>query len=533
MLRFSRVESAALAAVVGAALWAGLALPQIHHPLGSDWAQYFTVAEILWHEDTHLYPPFRKPLFGMLLGVLGEHTGYLQAAQILGRLSVVVMVLAAGLGAWALVGPLAAVGAAFTAVLMPLVMDGGLWVNNYPLLGASCSVAFAAGAAVSRWPRMCWAALAGLGAGAAYALDVRGVTMIPAVCLLLALGLPWGQWRTVGLLCIALGLPMGSLAAYDGWLARTHEIPQFSLDGQLRVQRQAVLEPIRRGQYADDPELAAACANAKTLAGPQQPLHEALDIWTEGTCAQALSTYSYTPLRDNKVLPGPLTLGLLLLTLLPMAWTRKTAPRGGRARSTLASLVVFGLPALSVVVGMGWVFHYDRYLMPSAAVIAMLVPVGLGRAGSLIPREAPRLRWVAASGALAWAILIWPGVDARDLQSPEAIRNADYAAGVMAQWAKEEIQEGDRVFDCGGLAMDYLLLPRRIAYVRHPPGDPSCEALIRSPGVGPGRTYLITPVLPGQDGLAARPTAIGALGWSLISPPAELTGYRLWLHRGE
>ncbi len=512
-------------AIAGAAIWTWTALPRIDHPMGSDWAQYFTVAEILWHDDPHLYPPFRKPFFGMLLGLVGEDLGYLNAAQILGRLSAVVTVLAAGVGAWALVGPLAGAVAAIAVVLMPLVMDGALWVNNYPVLGACCSVALGAGAALSRWPRVHWAVLAGLGAGAANALDVRGLVVLPAVAALLAIGLPWGEWRRVVLLCVALATPVVGLSSYDSWLVRTHDVPLFSLQGQLRVQRQAVLEPIRRGQYVQTPALQAACRSAEEAL----PWREALYLWSEGSCADAIRTFSYESLVEDRFLPAPLTLWLLPLVLLPVARRRDQTGRGLQLRSSLASLVVFGVPAGAVLLGMGWVFYFDRYLLPWAAVLAMGIPVALGRAGALLPGLWAGMRWVAAAGALVWVCQVWPGMDARSLQAPETIKNADHAAGVMARWASAEVAEADSIVDCGGLAMDYLLLPRRIDYERHPPGDPVCNTLIRQTGSTTGRTFLITPVLPGQTGLAATPSAITRLGWTQIPMPAEVSGYRLWL----
>ena len=127
----THAERLALACIAACTVAVWLLIPSLDHPVGSDWAQYFTVAEIIWHQDPHLYPPFRKPLFGLILGGLGEPMGYLDAAQLLGRASACLIVISAGLGAWALVGPLAASGAAVIATMMPLVVDGGLWVNNY------------------------------------------------------------------------------------------------------------------------------------------------------------------------------------------------------------------------------------------------------------------------------------------------------------------------------------------------------------------------------------------------------------------
>jgi hypothetical protein len=524
-------RAAALISIGAVAIWAWVDLPRIDHPMGSDWAQYFTVAEIIWHDDPHLYPPFRKPFFGLVLGLFGEYLGYLNAAQLIGRLCAVLMVIAAGMGAWALVGPIAGVLASCFVVLMPLVMDGALWVNNYPLLGASSSMALAAGAAMCRWPRLGWALVAGASAGMATALDVRGIVVVPAVVALLVLGLPWGQWRRVGLLCLALAGPLVSFMAYDGWLTRTFEVPQFTLESQLRVQRQAVLEPIRRGQYVDTPALQDACGDVTASQPALQPWVEVLDLYRTDSCASALSHYSYGPLRDNRILPGPLTLMLLPLTLLPIAWRRE---RRTWFQSSAASLVVFGIPTLTVLTGMSWVFYSDRYLLPFGGVLAMLVPVALGRLfGAVLRFDRRFAAWIGTGvAASCWAAWVWPGLDARSLNAPETVKRADYAAGVMAMWAEENVGQEDQVIDCGGLAMDYLLLPQRIAYVRHPPGDPSCEDRIRFPSTSSGQTYLITPILLGQTDLAGDPVAIAALGWDPISVPRGIERYRLWQHSG-
>jgi hypothetical protein len=232
-------------------------------------------------------------------------------------------------------------------------------------------------------------------------------------------------------------------------------------------------------------------------------------------------------LQKDKVLPGKLTLWLLPLVLIPMAW-RKKATGGDRARSIAASAVVFGIPTLSVFIGMGWVFYFDRYLMPFSALLAMAVPVAFGRLCAL--KKPHILRWVAALGATAWSVLIWPGVDAVGLHSPHTQASADMSAGAAAKWAKATMSTSDRMFDCGGLALDYLLLPQQIDYVRHPPGDRACESLIRNPGTTDGRTFLITAHRPGQQDLAADALAIQSLGWQAMDPPDQLGPYQLWVH---
>ena len=190
---------------------------------------------------------------------------------------------------------------------------------------------------------------------------------------------------------------------------------------------------------------------------------------------------------------------------------------------------------VSLYMGMGWVTYFDRYVLPFASVIAAFLPVAAGRLADLIP-----VSWVRAplGGLLALSatVALWPGLGARSLDAPETVRSSEYHAGAFAEWADTALGSEDGVIDCAGLAVDSLLLPRRIDYVRYPPGDPECVALIRAPTQRAGRTFLITmhrdlPPTSRPDALPYGVSAIAAEGWVEARHSLDVDGYRLWVRR--
>ena len=109
-----------------------------------------------------------------------------------------------------------------------------------------------------------------------------------------------------------------------------------------------------------------------------------------------------------------------------------------------------------------------------------------------------------------------------------------YHAGAFADWATAVLGPDDGVIDCAGLAVDSLLLPRRIDYVRYPPGDPECVALIKAPTQRAGQTFLITmhrdlPPNSRPDALPYGVAAIAAQGWVEADHNLDVDGYRLWV----
>ncbi len=509
--------------ITAAAVWVAMTLPAPAHPLGSDWGHHFTVAEFIWHPDPDIgYPLFRRPWYGWLLGALGEGMGYLEAAQFIGRCSAVLIVLSAGLGAWALAGPLAGSVAALVGAWMPLVREGGLWVNHYPLLGAACGLALAAGAAGSRWPRAHWVFLAGLSGGAAAAIDVRGEAVLLCVVLLVMLSALWDrQWRVMGINGLILIMGAALVPAHASWLDTAFEVPEIEFEEQVRVQRRGVLGQIQGGTF-QDPVLENSCvgieAGEMDLKGLRAP------------CAGALRTNALRRLEAGGTTPPGGVLALVVLALLPVGSGRRE-----RARSFGAAGIVFGLPLVALWVGMGWVTYFPRYVLPFAAVIAMLVPVALYRVLAVWGRGTRLVGPAGALCALACAVLAWPGLPQPLAAAKTEGAGADRAAGHFAGWVSTHLGEGDFMVDCAGLAVDSLLLPQQIDYLRFPPGDVACTAHIRNPMTRRGTTYLVTMHRDLPEHLvedAHSPQAIAGYGWVPVQTDAP-TGYRLWRHGAE
>jgi hypothetical protein len=511
--------------LLAVAAWGWVTLPTIDHPLGSDWGHYFTAAEYIWMPTEGLaYPDFRKPWFGWILGGLGSWLGYLDAAQCLGRMAMVTMIGSAALLGSALANRWAGLASAAVVPLMPLVMDGALWVNHYPLLGALVGAGIALSAAAARWPGVVLVLSAGLTCGAAMAIDTRGTIAVVVGSLLVVLGGVGLGLRRTAIRVIIFASMVGATWAHDGWLQDSFNVPQLEFAQQLQVQRKGTLEQIQRGMF-DDARLEAACEGV-------EPKAFSIDSgWT--SCGVALRTSSHTRLHSLALLPGVLTLWALLIVFLPATnWTR-----WGRVRSVLASAVVFGGPALSLWLGMAWVTYFDRYVLPFAALMAALVPIGMSRLlglfGGLLGRFSKLIPMAAALVATGWALMQWPGVGARDLASPESVRSSEYHAGVLARWVRDETKSNDHVIDCAGLALDSLLLPMRIDYIRFPPGDSQCVKLLAEPGTFAGRTFLITmhrdiPPQYRPTDLPFNAAAVAELGWTEVDHSLPLEGYRVW-----
>jgi hypothetical protein len=505
--------------VIAGVAW--LSVPVIDHPLGSDWGHYFSAAEYLWDPiDGLAYPDFRKPWFGWLLGGLGQSLGYLTAAQLISKLALMGTVGAAALLTAALANRLAALVAAASVLLMPLAMDGALWVNHYPLLGAAVGLAFASAAAASRWRHLGWVVLAGAAAGASFALDLRGGVALPAAGALVLLG-SWSARSAVSRL-IVFGVVLGGIMAHAHWLEVAFDVPQLPIEQQLIVQRAGTLEQARRGLVGGEAVQVACGAQAV------RPF-EISAAWS--ACGVALRQASFERLATARIVPAFGFMGFLFLCLIP---TRE------RWRSMLASALVFGVPMLSVAVGMAWVTYFDRYLLPFAAVLSAMVPVGVARVLGVVPVRPGVLRWTSVPlGALIASVLVlrvWPGWSARSLDAPETVRSAEYHAGVFAAWARTELGQGDGIIDCAGLAVDSLLLPDRIDYVRFPPGDQACVERVKWPKNRSGITYLITmhrdlPTSAKMTDIPFNVGAVAALGWDAVQGGPELDGYRLWRRR--
>ena len=346
--------------------------------------------------------------------------GYLAAAQFVGKASLLGMILGAALLGAALASRWVGLVAGGTILLMPLAMDGALWVNHYPLLGAMVGLAFGAGAAAIRWRWLGWVVVAGLAAGVAWALDFRGLVALPAGAGLVLLGgLRHGLRKAVIRLLLFTAAFSGPYAQ-DVWLQRSFNVPQLEVAGQLAVQRKGTLEQIEQGLVGGD-AVRDACRGQRV-----EPFSA---VAATTPCAGALRTSSVTRLAALGLIPSGLLLSAGALWLLPSAPRRRWVV-------AVAGAGLVGAPMVSLYMGMGWVTYFDRYVLPFASVIAAFFPVAAGRLADLIP-----VSMVEGSAgrdflALSATVALWPGLGARSLDAPEtAVRSSEYHAGAFAEWA--------------------------------------------------------------------------------------------------
>ena len=142
--------------------------------------------------------------------------------------------------------------------------------------------------------------------------------------------------------------------------------------------------------------------------------------------------------------------------------------------------------------------------------------------------------WSAPLGgllALGAAVILWPGLNARNLDAPEIFRSA-VPRGCLRELGMAVLGPDDGVI----VALDWPSIAcstAQIDYVRYPPGD-ECVALIKAPTQRAGQTFLITmhrdlPPNSRPDALPYGVAAIAAQGWVEADHNLDVDGYRLWV----
>jgi len=241
------------------------------------------------------------------------------------------------------------------------------------------------------------------------------------------------------------------------------------------------------------------------LACPGQPKGPPLTWRSVGKpCANAYFKENFEAIQARDGFASSWTLLLGLLLLVPARWGR---------RSVLASVVTVGGPLAALAYSMCFIQVWDRYLTWLAVPLGVLVPAGLARVFEWIPRL-PGRSFLAAVGAFAWALYLWPGRGAPLLPPPLPDMRAQ-----VREWAWNHLQPEDRVLDCGFAFARQLLLPRHFEISAASPEAPACQAWITASAAGPGDRYLVVPEDPRKWGLAR--SAMQAAGWEAESLPAS------------
>ncbi|MDP7110705.1 MAG: hypothetical protein QGH45_02010 [Myxococcota bacterium] len=469
-------------------LW-GHAFVSEGYPSGNGWFDGLITGWEILHGGYTLADDWRRHLHPLLLAWLGERVGYASAGIYLSSLGAYLLVLGACLGGRALAGPWAGALAALSLPTVKITAEAVRWVTFYPPLAGATALAVGCGCCLARWPRPGWALATGLATALAWALDTRGVAVLPIVVVLLAIGMsrPQPTWRRVALpLALALGLLPAPISHQR---VDSQIVP---MDQQLERQRDVARRWI---DISRDSSMIGACRDFT----PPAP------IPLLGQCSKAILAHNLgKEFRRAAPFPMALTLGCLLLALLP----GRTGWRGSLA----AAVALGGAAALLAYQGLR-IPTPPRYVLHLAGPIAMLVPVGLVRLGRTV---SPRLLgpWVAAALAAAGAIyLLLVGNPAQSYRSTAQLNASGQLLRDGIDDVRSRLGPADRLMDCTELRVHVALLPR--VFLPPPPMlrhvDPErCQAWMEAPEPGEGDSWLLT-----DD--RSNPSTRGLDGWELVA----------------
>ncbi|MBN1334916.1 MAG: hypothetical protein JXB39_03045 [Deltaproteobacteria bacterium] len=492
----------AVGLTLGLALLLHPAWPRGVQPLGADWETWLASAgHLLLDPMAYEYNGWRRPLYPLLLGLLGGGGSWVAAGQALALVASLVTVASAGLLGRVLAGPLAGGLSALATAGMPLVLAGSFWVNPYPSSAAATGVALAAGVACTRRPAWPWALLAGGAAGFAWALDTRGAVL--AACVPVLFMLAPVSWRRrfalagLAILCIA------AFYGLDRWVQAHWDLDLVPLGRQVELQHgldRGPGAPRNAGWVSDLP----ACQGPRSARLTPGGLFDA--------CASARRALNVRSL--HRAYPPP---AWLLVALVPLA----LLPGRRDVRGSAAAAVVFLPGVLVLFVSLSWVPFADRYLLPWAPCIGALGPVACMRAGATAGR------WrgtslVASALALAWTITASPGLRAaRDplsmLRTWAVVPSTGDVREVLARHAAS-LGPQDLLLDCASMHVQARLMPARPPVSQAPPHDAACLAFARHPPSGAGERWLYTRHPPVEAGMPRTidPAKVARLGWEEV-----------------
>ncbi|HCH64434.1 MAG: hypothetical protein CL927_06960 [Deltaproteobacteria bacterium] len=424
---------------------------------GYHWDSWLNNAWFVAHGHFERMDGFRKPLFGFLVGSLGESMGYADASIILSSVAVVVMIMAGGLLARVLGGPAAGGLAAFAVGASPLVQNAAHWATGYPLLAAGTALALALAAAYAvhglRWTALA----AGLATILALSVEDRGLLVLPMVLGLLALGLlrKARHWPLVlGLVVAVAAVP----PAIDHSLG--HRAPNALSLAEKRSIQQAVVH--RWLSIERDQNLVAACTHIQADQTLQASFYTT-------RCAREV-------LRYNSRTIGPGT------TLFPAAWVLICAVLwwvGGPLRGRREAL------AMGALAGVTWLLFAAATPMPHRYILQFAVPLAV-----VVPVATTRLAGMLQSGWAGWMLklvvcLVLSGaawlLDPYERDSITQRTRGDWSS---AEWARDAqivrdtIPDGEQYLDCSGHAVNSALLPEHL-YLRRPVMNPSADLCLQ------------------------------------------------------
>jgi hypothetical protein len=507
--------------LVGVGIAAALILianPALDHPWGSNWPHYFESAQFFW-DPTSAYFDWRTPMYPYLLATLGQHLGFVGAAQLIAQLSAVLLVLGAGLLGRATSGPVVGAIAALSVPALQCAVESATWSNMYPLAAAVMGLALAAGAVTARWPTLVGAGIAAGFAGLAWQLNHLGLVAVPMTIGLIALGMVvhiprrrWPLWALV----VALG--MGGPVAVDQWIVSRFSVPQTELSKQVLQRRTEELERIR--DSPDGRVLFPGCTDFDP-----KPLN--IDELTN-RCARQMLANSYGTLRAEDCAPPAWMLLLLIpVALLPASWARG---RAERVASSLSTGLLVGGPAAAILLGAAWTNYSEKYMLAFVPVMVLLIPLGGARLGALVGgfvghmARGRAVGWIAAG---LWVALIWPQPQGFEADAPRIQRSWETMSGEAAAWARSEMDPGDLLLDCVPLRVDLALLPDVVPYRFGIGIEADCREWLKHPPDAQGTVWLIHRTFAELP--QTHRAAVASYGWETVHDFGG--GHTIWRRR--
>ena len=408
---------------------------------GYHWPEWLHNAWHVVHGRWDRMSGFRKPLHGYLVGMLGELTGYDNAAIFVASVSSLVMLVSAAVLARVLAGPAAGGLAAVTLAAVPLVANATHWGNGYPLLAATTGAALAGSALLAAHPSRRTLALAAATTIAALASEDRGMLVVPWVLGMTAWALRAPGRPRVAWFLLAAVLATTVPPAIDYGLG--HRAP-FALSAtDKRIAQKDVV--YRWLQIEPDPDLVAACATIRL----EETLEPAL---FQTPCAAAVLHYNSATIAPKATFYS----GFALLLGL-CGWLVSPRPR--------RQLVQLG----AVTGGAAWLVFATatpmphRYILQFVVPLVVVVPVAVGRLGAL---AGPGWRGWGVSTAVCLGVGVWGWLaDPHDRNGLWQRTRGDWSAPEWvddAQLVRAHVPVDERVLDCIDHGINSAVLPDHV-----------------------------------------------------------------------
>jgi hypothetical protein len=314
-------------------------------------------------------------------------------------------------------------------------------------------------------------------AGLAWAVETRGLIIIPPVMVLVSLGIWRGRstdrrrMALVAIAAMAMGLGLREVLVQkqlQEW-EHTEEYREELIDRQRRVVHRWI---------GSSPVLSQGICGQV----PQDALLS-MDFLT-GPCPRQLIQDNFTrQLPPHLALGFGLTLLSALLTLLP--------GRRGRAASVDSAVLVFGAGAGLLFVA-GLTPMPRRYIFQWTALLAMVGAAGPSRLAETLGGTQRRwLQPLVASALLGWMLL--GGIKGQATPTIAPL-GQHYQRYVDAQQSVlQHLQPGDGLMDCSANYVELSLLPRR-TQPDHPTREPRsdyCQKWIEAPSSVSGQAWVL------------------------------------------